>query len=56
MHGSVHIGLQKTNSAFVSGDLKNNDIPLLQGECNLLFRGKEVGEKFLFNYTSDNKY
>ena len=37
---------------FVSGDLKI-DIPLLQGECNLLFRGKQVEENFLFNHTSD---
>lgn len=33
-HGSVHRGLQKINT-FVSGDLKNNDIPLLQGDCNI---------------------
>lgn len=34
-HGLVHRELQKINGTFVSGDLKNNDIPLLQGDCNL---------------------
>lgn len=45
-HSSVHRGLKKTNSTFVCGDLKKNDIPLLQGDCNLLFRGKQAERIF----------